>query len=76
LEPDEFSRIGAVLFARSGWFMPLGEALNINTRTIRAWAAGRDPIPRDISRRLIEVAHARRNEIAEEVLERLLGDDD
>lgn len=42
--PDQFTALARALYGRE-WRLPLAEALKVNERTVRRWAAGTTAVP-------------------------------
>lgn len=63
MSPQLFKKAGQALFGIS-WAIDMGEALEINTRTILRWAKGdMSPIPEPVCQRVLSLLKARGKEL-------------
>ena len=62
MTPDMLRRIGIALYGHE-WKGAMARKLQVNERTVRRWAAGAYPVPKEISGTLSIACHGRASDL-------------
>lgn len=83
MTPTELDRYGRALTGKLRWRRELARMLGVNSRLVRRWAAGHEPVPEWATERLDEMARGRAgrlglmsDEVFEATLRRLYRDEE
>lgn len=62
MNKEILEKVGVACFGNA-WQTDLAKALTVNSRTVRRWASGEAPIPKNIRNELLALLEARAHEI-------------